>query len=145
MNVKIWNEHLLVGLNNSGSRYARLETKKHLSFTFIFRGFTRATIATDYKPESKPVICGTGRGTDLKVANKMPEPNSYCHLLGMPTRIQRWSESRCCKIWGTDIMSPARPTVREEIQVITNDFSDYLNLLVRISHIIHNHPIQFEW
>jgi hypothetical protein len=41
-------------------------------------------------------------------------------------------------------MSPARPTVREEIQVITNDFSDYLNLLVRISHIIHNHPIQFE-
>jgi hypothetical protein len=29
----------------------------------------------------------------------------------------------------------------EEYSMITNDVSDYINLLVRIAHIICNHPI----
>jgi len=34
-------------------------------------------------------------------------------------------------------------TVLEIYGVITNDVSDYVNLLVRIAHIICNHPLYF--
>jgi len=30
-------------------------------------------------------------------------------------------------------------------EVITNDVSDYINLLIRIAHIIYNHPILLTW
>jgi hypothetical protein len=32
--------------------------------------------------------------------------------------------------------------VKKKYRVITNDVSDYINLLVRIAHIICNHPIR---
>jgi len=34
-----------------------------------------------------------------------------------------------------------KPLIRKEIVLITNDVNDYMNLLVRITHIICNHSL----